>query len=76
MYSHFSEIMVEILNGPMLKNQPYLDPGSGSFILQILLAGLVGIGFAFRSYWGKLLGFFRKDSGEEASEEDSSADEE
>jgi hypothetical protein len=69
---HLSEIMVEIMNSPMLKNQPYLDPGSGSFILQLILASLVGIGFAFRSYWGKLLGIFRKKS----DEEDSSTDEE
>lgn len=39
----------------------YLDPGSGSFILQVLLASLVGIGFAFRNYWNKLLGIFRKE---------------
>jgi len=39
----------------------YLDPGSGSFILQVLVASLVGIGFALRSYWSKFLGFFRKE---------------
>ena len=72
---HLSEIMIEIMNSPALKNQPYLDPGSGSFILQLLLASLVGIGFAFRSYWGKLLGIFRKDSGEETPEDDQPADE-
>ncbi len=66
------EIMSEVLNSPALKGNAYLDPGSGSFILQLILASLVGIGFAFRSYWGKLLGIFRKKS----DEEDSSADEE
>jgi hypothetical protein len=66
------EIMAEVLNSPALKGNAYLDPGSGSFILQLILASLVGIGFAFRSYWGKLLGIFRKKSGEE----DSSSDEE
>lgn len=43
----------------------YLDPGSGSFILQVLVASLVGIGFAFRNYWSKLLKFFRKEKPED-----------
>jgi len=43
----------------------YLDPGSGSFILQVLLASLVGIGFAFRKYWSKFLGLFRKEKAED-----------
>ena len=43
----------------------YLDPGSGSFILQVLVASLVGIGFAFRNYWSKFLKLFRKDKPED-----------
>jgi hypothetical protein len=33
---------------------PYLDPGSGSFIIQILIASLLGIGLALRASWGKI----------------------
>jgi hypothetical protein len=33
----------------------YLDPGSGQFFLQVLIASMVGIGFAFRGYWGKFV---------------------
>lgn len=33
---------------------PYLDPGSGSFIIQILIASLLGIGLAIRAYWSKI----------------------
>ena len=29
----------------------YLDPGTGSFILQILLAGLVGAAFTVKVFW-------------------------
>ena len=43
----------------------YLDPGSGSFILQVLVASLVGIGFAFRKYWSQFLSFFRKEKKED-----------
>lgn len=50
----------------------YLDPGSGSFILQLVLASLVGVGFFFRSYWAKLINKFRKPTpdAEETEDED------
>jgi hypothetical protein len=72
---HIPEIMVSILASPAIKGQAYLDPGSGSFILQLLIASLVGIGFALRSYWGKIAGFFRKNKGASAAEEEKAADE-
>lgn len=37
----------------------YLDPGSGSFILQILIATLVGGLFVVKIYWKRITGFFR-----------------
>ena len=37
----------------------YLDPGSGSFILQILIASLVGALFIVRTYWTRIKGFFQ-----------------
>lgn len=39
----------------------YLDPGTGSFIIQILLAGLLGIGVAVKIYWKKIVAFFKRD---------------
>ena len=36
----------------------YLDPGSGSFIIQIVIAALLGIGVAVRASWGKIKGLF------------------
>ena len=32
----------------------YIDPGSGSLILQMLIGVLVGIGIAVKVYWFKL----------------------
>ncbi len=29
----------------------YLDPGSGSYILQFAIAGLLGLAFVARSFW-------------------------
>jgi hypothetical protein len=44
----------------MISTRPYLDPGSGSFILQILIATLVGSLFLIKTYWKKLQAFFKK----------------
>lgn len=48
----------------------YLDPGSGSFILQVLLASLVGVGFAFRSFWARLFGRGKSTEDEDDSDND------
>jgi hypothetical protein len=37
---------------------PYLDPGSGSFIIQIAIAALLGLGVAIRVSWSKIKGWF------------------
>ena len=36
----------------------YLDPGSGSFILQLILASLMGALFMLGVYWKKVKAFF------------------
>ncbi len=53
----------------------YLDPGSGSYLLQVLVAGLLGASFAAKRFWGDIKGFFRKGSsrGSVSSDDDSSA---
>lgn len=38
----------------------YLDPGSGSFILQLLVAGILGGLVALRMSWGKLKARFSR----------------
>jgi len=32
----------------------YVDPGTGSYLLQMLLAGVLGAGFAVRSFWSNI----------------------
>ena len=44
-----------------MKLLAYLDPGSGSFLLQLLLATLLGAGFAIKMYWKKITGWFKKE---------------
>ncbi|MGV3722820.1 MAG: hypothetical protein ACO1SX_18100 [Actinomycetota bacterium] len=45
----------------------YVDPGSGSLLLQAILAGFLGIAFFFRQSAARLLRLFRR--GRPASEE-------
>jgi len=40
--------------------EAYLDPGTGSYLTQWLVAILVGSMVAIRVYWGRLMAFFRK----------------
>jgi len=36
----------------------YLDPGTGSIFLQMLIAGIVSVLFALKMFWRRLVGFF------------------
>jgi hypothetical protein len=46
----------------------YLDPGSGSFLLQLLIAGIAGLGIAIGASWSKIKKLFKK--GKSNTEED------
>jgi hypothetical protein len=37
---------------------PYLDPGSGSFLIQLLIAALLGAAIAIRASWSRIKGWF------------------
>ena len=47
----------------------YLDPGTGSFVIQLVLAGLLGFAVLIRVYWKKVVRLFKKDSGNDVLEE-------
>jgi hypothetical protein len=38
----------------------YLDPGSGSMMLQLLLGGIVGVAAILKLYWNSFTGLFRR----------------
>jgi hypothetical protein len=38
----------------------YIDPGTGSFILQMLIAGAMGLLFAAKTYWQKITSYVRQ----------------
>ena len=37
----------------------YIDPGTGSYFLQVLVAGILGASFAVEHFWKNLTAFFR-----------------
>lgn len=40
--------------------EAYLDPGSGSMLLQVLLGGFAAIGVAAKLYWRRLTARFQR----------------
>ncbi|MFB0565544.1 MAG: hypothetical protein ACETWK_07680 [Candidatus Aminicenantaceae bacterium] len=38
----------------------YIDPGAGSYIIQLIIAGLIGISFSFKLFWKKIKKLFSK----------------
>jgi hypothetical protein len=49
---------------------PYLDPGSGSFLIQLLIAALLGLAVAVRASWSKIKGWFGIKPQPKADEDD------
>ena len=44
--------------------EAYLDPGTGSYVFQMVAAAVVSVGFVARAYWHRVRGFFaRRDRG-------------
>ena len=36
----------------------YIDPGSGSYILQMIIAAVLGVSFFFKNFWYNIKAFF------------------
>jgi hypothetical protein len=35
----------------------YIDPGTGSFVIQGIIAAIVGVGFAIKMFWHRIKAF-------------------
>jgi hypothetical protein len=42
------------------KAHAYIDPGTGSYIIQVIIGGLLGAVFALKIYWKKVRAYFSK----------------
>ena len=40
------------------KAHAYIDPGTGSYIIQVVIGGLLGAAFALKIYWKKVKAYF------------------
>ena len=68
---HLAELTLLLVVLVLASPQPlaaYIDPGSGSYLLQILVAGVLGASFAVKRFWGNIVALFRRS---ESSDEDS-----
>ncbi len=52
----------------------YLDPGSGSYLLQLLIASALGAAFAVRLYWTRIKAFFNRRFGSSQDEDEEVGD--
>lgn len=43
-----------LLAFPPSRAQAYLDPGTGSYLIQVLIAGLLAATLAVKAFWGKI----------------------
>lgn len=55
--------------------QAYLDPGAGSYVVQVLVAGLLAIGVTVRVYWRSISRFARRLLGREPESTEGTPDE-
>lgn len=67
-------VVIKVLNLILLSLLPvtahaYLDPGTGSIILQGLIAGIAVASFTIKTYWYKLAAFFGKKAPESVLED-------
>ncbi len=45
----------------------YVDPGSGSYLIQVIIAAILGALFYFKTIWWKIKSFFHKEKKEDPS---------
>lgn len=48
----------------------YIDPGSGSYLVQMIIAGVLASLFYFKNLWRKIKSFFTKNKKEDPSDND------
>lgn len=61
---------ITFLLSVILKPTAYLDPGSGSFIIQLMFGAIIGGLVVLRAYWSRIRAHFNK------SDQETTADDE
>ena len=68
MYSIFTTVVSGAFL--LIADDPYLDPGSGSFLIQLIIASLLGAAFVIRTSWSRIKSFFKRTFNQTDSELD------
>ena len=55
----FFLLAIVFLIAPLSANA-YIDPGTGSFIVQVIVATVLGAVFYFKFFWRKIRNFFKQ----------------
>jgi hypothetical protein len=48
----------------------YIDPGSGSYLVQVIIAGVLAVVLYFKNGWIKIKSFFSKNKKDDPSKDD------
>ena len=65
-----SLFVISVLLALSINAEAYLDPGTGSMLLQVILGGVAAVGVAIKLYWHRLraaLGLRKKEQAEDES---------
>ncbi len=60
----------------LLKKEAYLDPGSGSILIQLLIAGIAALTIAFGTQFSRIKRLFKKNKATTDEVDDEDKDEE
>ena len=63
-------LMMLVLISFPAHSHAYIDPGTGSFVIQMVVAAVLGAFFALKMYWRRLKGFFSKFTAKEKKNSD------
>ncbi len=76
MGNHFVTIVAGILGSSPKVAPLYLDPGSGSILIQLIIASALGAALIVKTSWSRIKKFFRKNRSEISEEEGTSHEDE
>ena len=62
-FSYTAICVILLLIGFPTRAQAYLDPGSGSIVLQVAIGGILAAMATTRLYWNRLRSLFRRNRG-------------
>ena len=60
MYKYFCVVVLALWLVLEVPVEAYLDPGSGSMLLQILLGGFAAVGVIAKLYWNRVTSLFSR----------------